>query len=257
MKNVFAVLVALLMVTAACSNNNEIVSRPENSFAHYYSLGMAAFEKGDYQEAITQFKRSVELKSDVARTQNELGLCYIYMHDYDNAIYHLERALAIDSRMIDVHNNLGAAYLSKKDYAKAEQHFQLLLQSSDYKTKFNPLYNLGNLKMEQNDFDSALTYYLSTLELKVKIPNDQLIYIYFQLGNIYIARGDYKNSLFYFEEALLLNPQLHEAIYNSGCSAMQLGKDDMAEQKFRKLIGLLPNTDWAEKALQKLKELNR
>ena len=115
MKRFFLFLIVILLLAAGCSNREELANNPENSFAHYYTLGMAAYEKGDYKEAITHFKRSLKLRDDIARTQNEIGLCYLYIDDLDNAIYHLERALSLDAKMVEVHNNLGAAYLRKKN----------------------------------------------------------------------------------------------------------------------------------------------
>ncbi|CAF1417012.1 unnamed protein product, partial [Adineta ricciae] len=115
----------------------------------YNHLGKIKCQKGQYEEAITLFQKSLELSlmssspnhPDVAVSYNNIGIAYYNMGDYSKALSSYEQALKIQLQSLtpnhphvaSSYNNIGNAYHNMGDYPKAlssyEQALKIQLQS--------------------------------------------------------------------------------------------------------------------------------
>ncbi len=80
------ILISSLLCTA-CINNFAIQELNQ--------IGMKYLEKGDYDNAISRFKSSIDLDENVFETRYNLGVAYVSKEDYEDAIEQLELALQI------------------------------------------------------------------------------------------------------------------------------------------------------------------
>ncbi len=232
-------------------------SDSKDSFAFHYNLGMASFEKGDYRAAIKHFERSIRINPNVARTHNELGMCYLFLKENDKAVPHFERALEIDPSFAEAHNNIGISLFGLGRFTEAEQHFQATLSSPEYGTKFIPLFNLGNLYHNQERYADAIAIYERALEDEEKITAEYRINIHLQLGNSLLAVNRYRDAYQHYELVLVLNPRLVEAAFNAGVAAFNYGDFDTARTMFSKVITVAPVSDWAERSKEYLSKLEQ
>ena len=258
MKRIIAVcILSTCFLVASCGGGNQIKSDSDDSFAYHYNLGMASFDKGNYSEAIKHFKRSIKLNPNIARTNNELGMCYLFLNQHSEAIPYFERAIQLDPRLGEAHNNLGVALYSLGRYIDAEMHFQATLSSPDYGTKFIPLYNLGNIYQMQERYDLAIETYSRALEEEPKITVEYRINLHFQLGNTLMKLSRYKEAYPHFEDVLVLNPRMVEAAYNAGVCAYTTSRFDDARAMFGKAITIAPGSVWEERSRVYLDKMNR
>jgi tetratricopeptide (TPR) repeat protein len=82
---------------------------------------------------------------------------YVYLNNdmsTADALRMLEKANTLSKDNAVVYNNMGVAYMKNKDYAKAESNYMLAKSFGA-----NNNVNLGNLKVRQGDYNSALSYY--------------------------------------------------------------------------------------------------
>ena len=259
MRQAFAVvLLALLLASCAggSGSSGTIKSDPENSFAHYYNLGLAAFEQKNYQEAIRHFQRSVELNPNISRTHVELGTSYLFVGNNQGAASAFERALELDPRMIEAHNSLGIAYLNLGRFNEAQQQFNALLNEPEYSTPFIPLYNLGNLYFQRKNYQQALLYYNEALKEETKITPDYRLAVRRQLGHVQYELGDYEKAFNEYGRVLVISPRDLVAAFQSGMCAMKLGRNDDARQMFTKVLTIDPDSQQAQEARQHLNQLN-
>ena len=61
---------------------------------------------------------------------------------------------------------------------------------------------------------------------KVVELSPNLVYAYFNKGNLYIKRHDYTSAISCFTEAIDIKPDFGEAYYNRGIMYLQLGNMD-------------------------------
>ena len=91
----------------------------DNSSELYYNKGIKEYEEGQYDLAVENFKKAIELDPDYASAYNGLGGAYLLAGDFDGAIYCLEKALEIEPDSARALFNLGLAYLNKGNKTKA------------------------------------------------------------------------------------------------------------------------------------------
>jgi tetratricopeptide (TPR) repeat protein len=97
--------------------------------AHTF-LGWAYSFQGDYEAAIEECKRAINIDADFGNPYNDIGSYLITLGRPDDAIPWLEQA--IRARRYDSyhypHCNLGRAYMAKGMLNKAQEEFQKALE---------------------------------------------------------------------------------------------------------------------------------
>jgi superkiller protein 3 len=101
----------------------------------YNNLGRIYVMQGRLNEAIAAFKQAVDINPGNAKAYNNLGSAYLMQGDVENAIRVIKRSLTINPSNADAHNNLAVAYYSKKEYDLALMHYDEALKHGG---KVNP-----------------------------------------------------------------------------------------------------------------------
>ncbi len=100
---------------------------------HQQYLGIAYNQAKDYKNAIITFKNIIEKNPKNGSVWNYLGISYSIARDYSNAIKAFERSLEYHYKNITVWNNLIRTHLKVKNYTKA-----FLLCDNVFKIKWHP-----------------------------------------------------------------------------------------------------------------------
>lgn len=84
-------------------------------------LGNCYFEAKNYRESRNWYQRALEIKPDNVLARTDLGLTYLLEKkpDYERAITEFNRSLEIDPKHLPTLQNLAAAYIAKGDAGKA------------------------------------------------------------------------------------------------------------------------------------------
>ena len=85
----------------------------------YYDRGEAYTGKGDYDRAIADYTKVIELKPSWALPYRCRGEAYTGKGDYDRAIADYTKAIEIDPRTAYFYHDRGQAYEKKGDYDRA------------------------------------------------------------------------------------------------------------------------------------------
>lgn len=85
-------------------------------------------EKGEYDLAISEFDKALEIDPLAAETYNNRGITYSKKGQYDLAISDFTKALGIKPDMAKAHYNRGLTYAEKGQYALALQDFDRSLE---------------------------------------------------------------------------------------------------------------------------------
>ncbi len=180
-------------------------------------LGLAYMMQGNYIPALEIFLKAERLNPKDPYIQNNLGLLYMIKKRPNKALYHFQKAYSIKSDFMPALNNLGTAYIALKKWDEAIDCFKKVLSDILYATPHYPLTNLGRAYYEKKDYKTAEEYYIKALEFS---PN--------------------------FQTALYGLAELYEKEKNN----------NKAQNFYKKIIKLNPKSKLAEKAEEKLYELN-
>lgn len=98
--------------TLAIKNNTN------NAIAYFYR-GLAYYNLKNYDQAIKDYSKAIELDSDYAWAYSNRGLVYYDLQNYEQAISDYDKALELNPIYIDAYNNRGNAYLVLRNYSRA------------------------------------------------------------------------------------------------------------------------------------------
>ena len=85
-------------------------NNPTNFYA-FYMLGDILLRKGQFDDAIIYYQKSLEINSNFTEAYNGLGICYKNKRLYSNAIPCYKKALDLNPNFIEAYVNLGNVLL--------------------------------------------------------------------------------------------------------------------------------------------------
>ena len=196
--------------------------------AAWYSLGVAYFELGRYQEAADACKEALRLKPDLAEAWNTLGAAYSDQGRYQEAVDAYKEALRLKPDYAEAWNNLGNAYSDQGRYQEAIQAYKEALRLKPDNAK--AWYNLGAAYTHQGRYQEAIQAYKEALRLK-----PDLAAAWNNLGAAYSDQGRYQEAVDAYKEALRLKPDDAKAWYNLGLAYWALGNRSEALKAVKEL----------------------
>jgi tetratricopeptide (TPR) repeat protein len=161
----------------------------------YLNRGLEYFDKGHYDQAVSDYSASINLDARNADVYNNRGNAYQAKRDYDRAIGDFDTAIALNPRHALAYNNRGIAYANKGK-------FDLAITSYDGAIGLDPGYagaynNRGYAYARKGAYDRAVDDFTTAIALN---PQDALAYrnrarIHQNLGNYELAIADYRQAL--------------------------------------------------------------
>jgi Tfp pilus assembly protein PilF len=91
--------------------------------AEHYNQGNAYFRKSQYDLAISEYTKSIEIDPKQPNAHNNRGLTYAQKGHYDQAIADYTKAIDLDPKYGDAYHNRGLAYSNKGQYDQAISDF--------------------------------------------------------------------------------------------------------------------------------------
>lgn len=103
-----------------------------NLAAVHFIIFKRTKDQKEYQKALENFKKAIELDPYYSTAHNGLGMAYMHTGDYENAIIHMETALELQPDLYETLYYIGVAYMNKGDSFMAYGYFNKLKISPAY-----------------------------------------------------------------------------------------------------------------------------
>ncbi len=94
----------------------------------FNAQGIIYSQKGEYNLAIAEFNKALEIDPRSAETFNNRGIAFSQKGEYDLAVSDFIRALEIKPLMANTYHNRGITYVKKGEYALALYDFDRALE---------------------------------------------------------------------------------------------------------------------------------
>jgi len=179
--------------------------------------GVLLLQLSKFKAATTQFKKALDMEE--ATNDNKkyalkyLGLSYYYLGDYEQALTSYKKTADLFDKGIDdpdlasLYNMIGMLYKSQTDYPKALEY---MILSTEIATRLqldkllaNNLNNLGGIYVDLDRIDKALDSNLRSLEIYDKLDMEaEKASGLTNVGAIYSRRGKYDLALKFYENSL-------------------------------------------------------
>ena len=194
--------------------------RPELAEGHF-NLGLVLRGQGKLDDAVSCYRRAVELKPSYAEAYHQLGVALTA--PLDEAIACYRRAIGLGPDRTN-RINLGVALQQQWKLDEAVACHQRALQlKPDSAEIYN---NLGAAYQARGELDHAADCYRRALEL-----NCDSAEVYVNLGQVLKLQGKPGEADVCYQQALDTNPNLAEAHFGRG--VLRLLRGD-----FKRLVGL-------------------
>ncbi len=162
--------------------------------ADWFKIATDFVDKGDYENAVSFFNRTIELEPKMTDAYLFRGLAYRNMQKYKEALADYNKLLSIEPNSAPAYNNRGVVYWKqgKHKEALADYNKTISLAPNDY-IVYN---NRGVVYYEMGNYDSAITDYTKAISLNSKFAQS-----YWNRGVSYLklnkkeeARKDFKSA---------------------------------------------------------------
>jgi tetratricopeptide (TPR) repeat protein len=195
----FVIAVVFLLLATMTINQIRIWRTPESlwqyvtnkyptsvSFAHY-NLGIALFDQGKIDEAISSYKRTLTINPQHEKAHFSLGYAYLKKGMLDESIPEFKRALTRNPNYPEAHYALGSVYDTKGLSDKALFEYK---RAVTIKPRYAEVhYKLGVLYQKKGQLDEAIFEFKKAIANKPRYPeaHQDLSFAYYYKGNHQLA----------------------------------------------------------------------
>ena len=200
-----------------------------NSGSRHDNKGMSAYENGDYETAVNEFKEAVSYDSNNADYYIHLGMAYVEQKSYDEALGYFNQAEGCaeeDNQKALLNRGRGIACLYQGDYQSAIKWFgnALDFSSQDNDIRIDTLYYKAEAEQKSGDYQSAVQSYGQIIDLKDDAGTRML------RGMAYMQLQDYTSAEKDLYAAIKQSRKSY-TVYRTLYTALEAqGKDDEAKQ---------------------------
>lgn len=180
------------------------IAKDPTAFLAYNNLGYLLLEKNQLNDAVTYFKKSVEVNPNFSEPHNNLGDALIRLGQTNEGMGHFRKALE--------------------------------LIQSDRNTAAASYYNYGDAWLETGHPEEAIKQFNKALEIYPTFSKAQN-----NLGCAYLRLGQTNEAQFWFQKAIETDPELADAHNNlAGMLVLRRQLDDAVAQ-YREVVRIRPD----------------
>lgn len=240
--------------------------QPTSLLTEYIKTGKEFLSKNEYNKAILNFKKVVQINPNEVQAYLFLGFSYESLNQFKDAEINFEiaknlfqkqgnsldvqrteqmlkelpqisfnqNAIQINANDEKAYVNLGEAYILSYQYQKAVLYFKKAIQL-DHKD-INSYLGLGMADISLKNFKEAGYFFQQAIQL-----NSQNIIAYSGLGISYDGLHQYKKAILCFEKIKQINPNFGMAYNLLGLTYKFLNQSERAKTNFEKAKELFKN----------------
>jgi tetratricopeptide (TPR) repeat protein len=212
---------------------------PESKKAKHLERGQTYFDKGQYSEALIEYKNVVQLDPKDADTHYRLALTHLKLGGATNlqgAFAELSQTVELDKTNRDAQLKLGEMYLLDNEPAKAREQADIVLVSAPQNTE--------GLILKGRSLINEKHYAEGIAELKKAIELDpKNMWTYIELARAHVFAKDTAAAEETLQKALTIDPRSTEISVTLGDFRVTTGKPDQAEIIYKQALEIAPENE--------------
>ncbi len=169
-----------------------------------YNMGAAEYKNADYDRAVGDFSKAIQLYPMFAGAYNYRALCQIRRAEYDKALADLNAVLRIEPNHASAHTNRGYVYYAQGDSDKAIADLSQAIELGP-QVAFRWAYR-AHAYEQKGEHDKAVTDFTEAIRLKPETWQ-----YYADRGNAYFYKGDFTKAFVDFDKAQRMERKSEEA----------------------------------------------
>ncbi|BBE49946.1 TPR repeat-containing protein YrrB [Ferriphaselus amnicola] len=208
------------------ANNTDLIT--------LFQLAVRSFERGQLDQAATEFRKILEVKKTHADAIHYLGLIDYQQGKTDSGIALLVRSLTLDPENASFLSNLGAAY---NETGRFKEAIPVLRKAIHRNPEYaNAHSNLGMALQHAGEFDSAISSYRRAIALTPNHAN-----ALYNLGVLLFSQDQFSEAIITLLKVVELVPQHADCIFHLGLLSDKMGDPSNAIDLISHAISLASN----------------
>ncbi len=245
-----SLLVALLVTVTHPANAQS--DKDIEEAMNIFNRGKSLHQERRYQDAIREYQFALKLDSENPFMHNAMGLALAATGDFKQALVSFEMALKINPDLTDAYNNMGMAYAESGLRDQAFEAFGRAARNPRYLTPEKALYNIGNLYLDEQNLDLALTFFRRAVE---KAPEFALGYR--GIGKVYLLMEDIEGAEKQFLKAIEIAEFEVESLFQLARICEKRGDATEALKFYRRVVEIDRLSYFGQLALESLDTLKK
>jgi len=193
-----------------------------NNYVAHNSLGLALFDRGDVDGAISHYRESLRINPAFSKAYINLGVALAeYKKDAEGALECYSKGLQLDSGNVSAHNNLGKLLDGLGRTDEAVKYFNEALRLKPDNVDAHT--GLGTLLEGMGRTDEAIQHFNEALRI-----NPDSVETLNNLGNVMLHKGNHDEAIRHYTRALKINPHQAEVYNNLGTAFIHKNNLNMA-----------------------------
>ncbi|WP_154223118.1 type IV pilus biogenesis/stability protein PilW [Marinicella rhabdoformis] len=152
-------------------------------------MGVAYFERGDYDTALEKLKRALSYNSKLAIAHSAIATVYATLNAQLDAERHYKLSVKYGPKDPTILNNYGTYLCQKGEYELALSYYEKTLANPFYKTPETVHENMGVCLVQSNQHSKAEPHFRKALQYNSKLP----VSLY-NMVVVSSAKGDYMKA---------------------------------------------------------------
>jgi tetratricopeptide (TPR) repeat protein len=211
------------------------IDAPVTEFYRLFNLATELAAKGQYREAIIEWKKALKLSPEDARVHHYLGAALAGSGHVDEAIDYYRSALALVAEYPEANISLGVALAEKGQYDQAISHFTVALEASPNDVDAHNA--LGAAYIAKREPIQAIVHCKAALNINPDYAEARA-----NLAAAMAMAGLPHEAIPHFEKALAANPDSLDTRSNLAYALLETGRREEAVLHLKKALELSPNS---------------
>ena len=180
-----------------------------NDAGAYLNRGVAYMQKRQFDQAISDFNKALEINPSYAEAYDNRGGAYVAKGQYDLAILDFNKVLEVNPRNPGSYTNRGTAYMNKGMYDQAiSDHTKAVEINPKFAWAY---YGRGMVYSKKDQYDQAISDYNKAIEINPRYAD-----AYYNRGSAYGRKGQYDQAIADYCKILEIDPRDAGAYFNRG-----------------------------------------
>ena len=223
----------------------------------YYYNGEKCFNRENYDQAILEFQKAVEIDPNYKEARLYLGKTYFQLRRFEAADKEAREVLRVDSTYEPASELLGEIkkkrkeqgddYRKKKAYTKALKSYQHAIRiDNKYKEAYH---NLGILYRRMKRYDEAIIAYQKAIDI-----DERSHVTYSDLSFVYRKIGAPDKAVDLLKHAIKIKPDYQRAYHNLADTCFEMKNLQDASKNVLKALELTSNHSDTRKLSKKIRD---
>jgi Flp pilus assembly protein TadD len=175
------------------------IARNPTGWMAYNNLGIVLAQKGEIDQAIAGYRKTLEMAPEFADAEYNLGSALLQKGEIDDAISHCQRAAAIRPDDPDVQVGLGNALLQKGRIDEGIARYEKAIELRPH--HFAGHYNLSSALLTKGEINGAIWHCRAALSIQPEHSDTYVI-----LAAAFLEKGQIADAITCYKKALQFAP---------------------------------------------------